>query len=234
ADRVRDDQAADPGDDQHHEDGERVDQDAQVEVVGAGGQPAPERRWVRAVVRRVAEQEREGDDGRDEGDADRRSRQVARAVPGQPPPGEGDRQRRAERREQADPGGGDHPRRVRSLSTSKSSLRRAIATISPSPTTTSEAATAITVSAKICPSPRPWKRENAISARFAPLSISSSESSTISGLRRISTPSAPVKKRNAATQRYQVTAGPFTRRPSRASGCRGSPRRPLRSTRRST
>src|SRR5690349_5149672 len=38
----------------------------------------------------------------------------------------------------------------------------------------------------------------------------SSESSTISGLRRISTPSAPVQKRKPATQRYQTTSGPLT------------------------
>src|SRR5207248_9826278 len=160
-----------------------------------------------------------------ERDRDRGRRDVAGSAPRQARAPERDRDRGGERREEADPAGDDQPRSVLNRSTSRSSLRRAIATISPSPTTTSEAATAITVSAKICPSPRPWKRENAISARFAPLSISSSESSTISGLRRISTPSAPVKKRNAATQRYQVTAGPFTRRPSRASGCRGSPRR---------
>src|SRR5207302_2259698 len=36
----------------------------------------------------------------------------------------------------------------------------------------------------------------------------SSESSTISGLRRSRTPSAPVPNRNAATPRYQATLGP--------------------------
>src|SRR5438270_53167 len=55
----------------------------------------------------------------------------------------------------------------------------------------------------------------------------SSERRTISGLRRISTPSAPVAKRKAATARYQLTSGPFISRGSpppgrpRANGGRG-------------
>src|SRR5437867_13016493 len=43
----------------------------------------------------------------------------------------------------------------------------------------------------------------------------SSDSRTISGFRRSSTPSAPVEKRNAATARYQATSGPFIGLPSR-------------------
>src|SRR2546421_6032275 len=38
----------------------------------------------------------------------------------------------------------------------------------------------------------------------------SSESRTISGFRRSSTPSAPVENKNAATARYQATLGPST------------------------
>src|SRR5215208_6218870 len=38
----------------------------------------------------------------------------------------------------------------------------------------------------------------------------SSESRTISGLRRIRTPRAPVQKRKPASARYQTTSGPFT------------------------
>src|SRR5438093_4672881 len=86
-----------------------------------------------------------------------------------------------------------------------------MATIRPSPTTTSEAATAITASAKICPAPPPCSRAKPIRARLAPLSMISSESRTISGLRRRSTPSAPVANRNADTAIYQATSGPFTR-----------------------
>jgi hypothetical protein len=58
-------------------------------------------------------------------------------------------------------------------------------------------------------SPLPRRREKAISTRLHALSISSSESSTISGLRRMSTPSAPVANMNAAIPKYQVTSGPF-------------------------
>ena len=47
---------------------------------------------------------------------------------------------------------------------------RLSATTRPSPTHTSEAATAITASAKIWPSPFPHRRANAIRARFDPLS----------------------------------------------------------------
>src|SRR5215218_11150704 len=50
----------------------------------------------------------------------------------------------------------------------------------------------------------------------------SSESRTISGLRRMSTPSAPVQKRKAATQRYQTTSGPFTSRPLALARVAGS------------
>ena len=75
-----------------------------------------------------------------------------------------------------------------------------IATTRPSPTHTSDAATAITASAKIWPAPLCQWRENAISARLPPFSMISSESSTISGLRRMSTPSAPIPNRKAATR----------------------------------
>src|SRR5205814_2592187 len=87
-------------------------------------------------------------------------------------------------------------------------LRRPIATIRPRPTTTSEAAIAITAIAKTWPSSWPRRRANAISARFAPLSMISTESRMISGLRRTSTPSAPVTNRSAARTRYQPTSGP--------------------------
>src|SRR5512146_880907 len=101
-----------------------------------------------------------------------------------------------------------HPLSVVSLSTSSSTLRRPMATISPRPTTTSEAATAITAIANTWPSSCPKRRANAISARFAPFSMISTESRMISGLRRTSTPSAPVTKRSPARTRYQPTSGP--------------------------
>src|SRR5215470_5371432 len=78
----------------------------------------------------------------------------------------------------------------------------------PRPTTTSEAATAITEMAKIWPSSRPCRRENAISSRFAAFSMISTLSRMISGLRRSITPRAPVVNRNAERITYHVMSGP--------------------------
>src|SRR5437868_14494964 len=83
-----------------------------------------------------------------------------------------------------------------------------MATIRPRPTTTPEAAIAITAIANTWPSSCPNRRANAIRARFAPFSMISTESRMISGLRRTSTPSAPVTKSSAARTRYQPTSGP--------------------------
>ncbi len=107
ADRVGDDQRADAGDDEHHEHRERVDEDAQPEVELARREPAPERRIVRAVRRRVAEQERERDHGRHEGNGDGGRREVAGAAASDAVAGERDRQRRAQGRQQAGPGRDD-------------------------------------------------------------------------------------------------------------------------------
>src|SRR5919204_2291834 len=101
-----------------------------------------------------------------------------------------------------------YPRSVLSLSTSSSMWRRPSATIMPRPTTTSDAATAITAIANTWPSSWPSRRANAISARFAPLSMISTDSRMISGLRRRKTPSAPVTKSVVARIRYQTTSGP--------------------------
>jgi hypothetical protein len=69
----------------------------------------------------------------------------------------------------------------------------------------------MTASAKIWPASSPCCRANAIRARFPPLSMISSESRMISGLRRSITPSAPSEKSMVATIRYQTMSGPFTR-----------------------
>ena len=71
---------------------------------------------------------------------------------------------------------------------------------------TSQAATTMTMIAKIWPSALPCMREKAISARFAALSISSRQSRMTSGLRRVSTPAAPIVKISALTARYQPMA----------------------------
>src|SRR5690348_5455392 len=81
-----------------------------------------------------------------------------------------------------------------------------MATIRPSPTVTSQAATTITISANICPSSPPHMRENATSARLAALSMSSRHSRITSGLRCVSTPAEPMQKMIAETLRYQPMA----------------------------
>src|SRR4029453_17157925 len=139
----------------------------------------------------------------------------------EPRPAEQDQDRADERREQAEPGAAGHPRSSDRVSTSSERFRRLSATTRPSPTQTSDAATAITVSAKIWPAPLCQWRESAISARLPAFSISSSESSTMSVLRRMSTPSAPIPNRTAAVARYQATSGPDIRPPA-SYGNRGS------------
>src|SRR5439155_17330427 len=155
ADRVADDQRADAADDQHHEHAQRVEQDRQPEVEVTGAEPRPHSREEVAMRRVLAEQADERDDGAGERDERRRRRDPAGDPSGDAHPGERDHEHRRERREEAEPGGDDHPRSALSLSTSRSSLRRDIATMSPRPTTTSDAATAITAIANTWPEASP-------------------------------------------------------------------------------
>src|SRR5438105_11127783 len=83
-----------------------------------------------------------------------------------------------------------------------------MATISPRPTTTSEAATAITEIANTWPASPPCSRDIAIRSRFAAFSMISTESRMISGFRRIITPSAPVANSNALRITYHWMSGP--------------------------
>src|SRR5215212_1108094 len=101
-DRVRDDQEADPGDDEHHEDRQGIDEDREAEVEPAGAEPGPERRSVRALLCGLVDQPEERDQRCDEGDEHRERRQVSGGAPGDPRAGEGGQRCRAERREQAD------------------------------------------------------------------------------------------------------------------------------------
>ena len=84
------------------------------------------------------------------------------------------------------------------------SRRRYIATMIPRPITTSQAAITITISANTCPASPPCMREKATSARFPAFSISSRQSRITSGLRRVSTPAAPMQKMNAERTTNQV------------------------------
>ena len=96
---------------------------------------------------------------------------------------------------------------------------------------TSQAATTITISAKIWPSPLPCMRAKATSARLAALSISSRQSRITSGLRRDEHAAGADRRRSAReTTRYQLdahrhSAGAAGRRPRAESGSAG-PRRP--------
>ena len=72
ADRVADDQRADAGDDQHHEDRQLVDVDLQAEVEVAGGEPAPRGGRLRTFRLVAREHLHEAPDGSDEGAGDGR------------------------------------------------------------------------------------------------------------------------------------------------------------------
>src|SRR4029077_1941568 len=174
--------------------------------------PGPSLRGV--GLRMYAE---EGPDRAAEGNEDARRCEPRRGDARDPRPEQRDQDRAPQRREQAKPaavGHGGHPRSSDRVSTSSERFRRLSATTRPSPTQTSEAATAITASAKIWPAPLCQWRESAISARLPALSISSSESSTTSVLRRIRTPSAPIPNRQPASAMYQATLGPSITRPA--------------------
>src|SRR5690242_17829015 len=73
------------------------------------------------------------------------------------------------------------------------------------PTTTSAAATTSTRKTNIQPSTEFRKCANAMNERLTALSISSMDMNITSGLRRTSTPIAPMVKSSALTMRYAVT-----------------------------
>src|SRR5205814_7676010 len=92
-----------------------------------------------------------------EREPDRGAPDPAGHAPGLRPPSErGDQHPRERKRDHEPSAQGDaHPRSSETSSTSIGTRRRYIATIRPRPTTTSQAATTITTSAKTCPSPLP-------------------------------------------------------------------------------
>src|SRR4051794_24414207 len=99
-----------------------------------------------ARLGRFAEQADQGGDAAEEGEADRQSANRPGDLGRQRLEPDRDHDRADEREEQDQPGPSSrrHPRSSLRASTSSGSLRRKIATISPSPTTTSQAATTIT------------------------------------------------------------------------------------------
>ncbi len=108
ADGVREDQEADARDDEHHEDGQRVDDDVEADRQVAGREPGPERRDVDALLRVLGR-------GAPRRRRPRRTKDTptlpAATQPGQaaadPVPGEGDRHDGGRGSEERDPGRGD-------------------------------------------------------------------------------------------------------------------------------
>src|SRR6266511_5423537 len=193
-------------DDERHEHRKRVDEDPELDVESRGAGVVVQRRGQLAVRGRVVEEHEQRPDRRHEGGEDRARRDPTRAAARELAKPETAHQAAREREGDHEPpvGGRAHPRRLRMSSTLSGRRRRYIATIRPSPTTTSQAATTITTSAKTCASWSPFARPKASSARLPALSISSRHSRMTSGLRRISTPAAPVAKSSAERTRYQV------------------------------
>src|SRR5689334_12002809 len=105
------------------------------------------------LVGRVGVQPEERPDRPGERDEDGERREPACGAARDASPGERDRERAGQGRREAEPRSWDHPRSSDNWSTSRARLRRWIATTRPRPTHTSEAATAITASAKIWPAP---------------------------------------------------------------------------------
>ncbi len=108
ADRVDEDEEADPRDHQHHEDGERVDQHRGPDAQLAGGQPRPGGREDRAVLRLAAEQVEEERDGADEREEGCPGREQPRPAPVDALAEERDRDHRGGGREQGGPGENVH------------------------------------------------------------------------------------------------------------------------------
>ncbi len=105
-DRVGDDQEPDAGDDQHHERRDRVEEDGEADLEVARGQPGPERGRMRPLLRRILDEPGDRRQRRNERDEDGKGRDVARRLPRNPRPEQRDQHGGRERREQADPGGG--------------------------------------------------------------------------------------------------------------------------------
>ena len=103
ADRVADDQRADTGDDEHHEDRERVDEQGQADLEVAGREPRPGRGQVRALLGRVAEDREERKGSGDERDGDGQRREVAARAARQAVAAERDQHGCRERREAGRP-----------------------------------------------------------------------------------------------------------------------------------
>src|SRR5438876_7064498 len=232
-DGVADDQAADAGDDQAHEDRQVVDQQVERHLERAALDPGP----VREVASRFpSEQGQHADEGSPH---DTRTDEHGEDA-GQAPaaPREEDRARGGEEEDQQSERLVAHPLSSLSSSTSSTSRVRKMSTRMANPTTASAAATVIDISANSWPSRFCSWRENVTSVRLAALSMSSIEMRITSGLRRTRTPTAPSTNRIALSSRNQEVSScepPISSVTDRRSACgsgrsRQSPRRGAGST----
>ena len=215
------DQRRDAGHDQEHEHRDRVDEDLQLGVdAGARRRSSRASRHLAVLARWPSSDDQRADRADERERRSRPSRSPRR--PGRAACSRGRSIDRAEQREQQDqPAPGRRTRRLIrcsscSSSTSTGRLRRLIATIRPSPTVTSQAATTITISANTWPASPPCMRANATSARLPALSISSRHSRITSGLRRISTPLRRCR-RSAPRPSGTSRCSPVVLRPRRRS-----------------
>ncbi len=203
-DRVDVDERAHPRDHEHHQQRELVEVEAERELDSRDREIVPERHDHGLTPAGECE---EGDEAEHETGADGDGSDDARQRLTQPRAQETvderaqERQRRRERRPRDDVLG--HSRTSARVSTSVLTRRRKIATKMPRPTATSAAATARMMKTAVCPvmptrvpAAAHW-RAYATSARFAALSMSSTERKIMIALRRVSTPTAPMAKTSA-------------------------------------
>src|SRR5262249_32213531 len=210
ADGVDMNEESNTGDDEQHDRREWIEQQANRDVEVARAQPGPERddrdsllRWNAEHADELPRRQQEGDchDAAAD-DRDCHARQI--------PANEAQREEAGQRRREYPGSQVDHgsSRRLYNqplsrLNSSTSMLRRVrkIETIIARPTTTSAAATVSTRKTKTQPSTELRKRANAMKLRFTALSINSMDMNITSGLRRTSTPTAPMVKSSALTMR---------------------------------
>ena len=148
-DRVDVDEERDAAHDERHEHRQRIDLDPQVHVDPGRVHVRVRVRHDRARAGSSLLKRRERADCAHERAEHRAAGEPAGAPPGQPAPAQPDQDRPPEGEEQDEPAPAArrHPRSSLTSSTSIGMRRRYIATMSPSPTTTSHAATTITISA---------------------------------------------------------------------------------------
>src|SRR5580704_4925568 len=180
------DEAADTGDDHRPEQRERIEPEPEREAV----RPS-EQRDVDAVPRRGRLPERERAEEREQHGGAADDAGAAAQLRAEHP-----QQQRAEQRQEPDRGE-HHPRSAATSSMSTLLARRNVASTMASPIAASAAATVITTNTNTCPALLSQARANASIARFAAFHMSSIAISTISGLRRVSTPATPIRKMTA-------------------------------------